>query len=679
MIAQSKGARCIGEVYVRAGGSIIESLPLISLDDVSIAFSHVPLLDHASLLIDPGERVAIIGRNGTGKSTMLQILAGELPPDAGTLWRPPGTNSARLGQGLPPTSQANGFRIRARGPGGGPVPGEGTGFDIVAEGRGALQALVKEYHHAAHRVADDHSEAALEALGRAQGAMDKVGGWSLEERIELVLQRLDLDADVRINTLSGGWRRRVLLARALVAEPSILLLDEPTNHLDVEAIEWLEDFLLEYKGAIVFVTHDREFLQNIATRIVELDRGKLTSWPGDYITFLEKKAAWLANEATANQKFDKLMAQEEVWLRRGVKARRTRDEGRVKRLMGMRDARPQARHVIGQVDMEVGIAERSGQMVFEVNDVSKSYGDKKVISHLSARIMRGDRIGLMGPNGSGKTTLLRLLMGEVAPDPVEGADAPGNTLGRKGTVRRGANVEIAYYDQQREQLNPEATVLEAIADGNSTVTINGEVRHVHGYLEDFLFPPERARSPVKALSGGERNRLLLARLFTRPANVLVFDEPTNDLDIETLELLGKLSVGFAGTILRVSHDRAFLSNVVTKTITLKALSPSSAHQTPAPEHLSTPAPVHPGTSAPAPPSAPAKPKLSYKEQREYEALTPKIAALEDEETKLAERMADPAFYQAGKKEIAKTMERIEEIKSSILVAYARWTELDERA
>ncbi len=630
-------------------------MPLISLDDVSIAFSHVPLLDHASLLIDPGERVAIIGRNGTGKSTMLQILAGELPPDAGTVWRQPGTTSARLVQDVPLTSEA-------------------TVFDIVAEGLGALQALVKEYHHAAHRVADDHSDAALEALGRAQGAMDKVGGWSLEERIELVLQKLDLDADVRINTLSGGWRRRVLLARALVAEPSILLLDEPTNHLDVEAIEWLEAFLLDYKGAIVFVTHDREFLQNIATRIVELDRGKLTSWPGDYITFLEKKAAWLANEATANQKFDKLMAQEEVWLRRGVKARRTRDEGRVKRLMGMRDARAQRRDVIGQVDMEVGIAERSGQMVFEVNDVSKSYGDKKVISHLSARIMRGDRIGLIGPNGSGKTTLLRLLMGEVAPDPVVGADAPGNTLGRKGTVRRGANVEIAYYDQQREQLNPEATVLEAIADGNSTVTINGEVRHVHGYLEDFLFPPERARSPVKALSGGERNRLLLARLFTRPANVLVFDEPTNDLDIETLELLEKLFIEFAGTILLVSHDRAFLSNVVTKTITLKALSPSSAaNPTPAPEHLSTPAPAHPSTSAPA------KPKLSYKEQREFDGLLKKIAELEAEEKALAERMADPAFYQAGKTEIAKTMERVEEIKAATLVAYARWTELDERA
>jgi ATP-binding cassette subfamily F protein uup len=359
------------------------------------------------------------------------------------------------------------------------------------------------------------------------------------------------------------------------------------------------------------------------------------------------------------------MAKEEVWLRRGVKARRTRDEGRVKRLMEMRESRAARRDLIGQVDMEIGVAARSGQMVFELNDVSKSYGDKTVISHLSARIMRGDRIGLIGPNGSGKTTLLRLLMGEVEPDPV---DDPAH---KRGVVRRGANVEIAYYDQQREQLDPEATVLEAVADGNSTVTINGETRHVHGYLEDFLFPPERARSPVKALSGGERNRLLLARLFTRPANVLVFDEPTNDLDIETLELLERLFVEFNGTILLVSHDRAFLNNVVTKTFSLSA-QPKAAEK-PLPPVAERPAP----TPAAAP--APAKPKLSYKEQREFSALLPKISDLETEEKALEARMAEPAFYQAGKKEIAETLERVERIKAELLAAYARWTELDERA
>jgi ATP-binding cassette subfamily F protein uup len=638
--------------------------PLITLDDVSIAFSHVPLLDHAGLLIDAGERLAIIGRNGTGKSTLLQILTGELPPDTGTVWRQPNTTAARLVQDVPLTSDA-------------------TVFDVVAEGLGELQALVKDYHHATHRVADDHSDAALDALGRAQAAMDKAGAWSLEERIELVLQKLDLDADARINSLSGGWRRRVLLARALVAEPSVLLLDEPTNHLDVEAIEWLEDFLLEYKGAIVFVTHDREFLQNVATRIVELDRGALTSWPGDYETFLEKKAAWLANEALANEKFDSLMAKEEVWLRRGVKARRTRDEGRVKKLMAMRDKRAARRDLIGQVDMEVGVAERSGQMVFELTDVSKSYGTKTVISHLSARIMRGDRIGLIGPNGSGKTTLLKLLMGEIEPD------------AGSGTMRIGANVQIAYYDQQREQLDPEATVLDSVADGNSTVTINGEVRHIHGYLEDFLFPPERARSPVKALSGGERNRLLLARLFTRPANVLVFDEPTNDLDIETLELLEKLFVEFNGTILLVSHDRAFLNNVVTKTITLtnaagvptpvpqfqSANVPASTHKRAVdavPQLSGTPAPRPSGPSAPPAPPATEKKKLSYKEQREFQALPAKIAALEGEETALAEKIADPEFYKSGSVRIAESLERVETIKTELLALYARWTELDER-
>ncbi|TAK17999.1 MAG: ATP-binding cassette domain-containing protein [Acidobacteria bacterium] len=614
-------------------------MPLISLDDVSIAFSHVPLLDHAGLLLDTGERVAIIGRNGTGKSTLLQILSGELPPDSGSIWRQPGVTSARLVQDVPLTSEA-------------------TVFDVVAEGLGNLQALVTAYHKAAIRVADDHSEAALDALGRAQSALDKVGGWTLEERIELVLQKLDLDADARINSLSGGWRRRVLLARALVAEPSILLLDEPTNHLDVEAIEWLEAFLVEYKGAIVFVTHDREFLQNVATRIVELDRGALTSWPGDYETFLEKKAAWLANERVANEKFDSLMAKEEVWLRRGVKARRTRDEGRVKKLMAMRETRAERRDVIGQVEMEVGVAARSGQMVFELTDVSKSYGDRTVISHLTTRIMRGDRIGLVGPNGSGKTTLLRLLMGEIEPDP------------GSGTVRRGANVEIAYYDQQREQLDPEATVLEAVADGNSTVTINGEVRHVHGYLEDFLFPPERARSPVKALSGGERNRLLLARLFTRPANVLVFDEPTNDLDIETLELLERLFVEFPGTILLVSHDRAFLSAVTTRTIALQEFQGSRV-----PEFQGSSVPKSRASEEPAR----AQRKLSYKEQREFDALPEKIATLEAEEKALETRVSDPAFYQSGKAAITETLERVEAIKQELLVAYARWAELDERA
>ena len=642
-------------------------MPLISLDNVSIAFSHVPLLDGASLLVEPGERVAIIGRNGTGKSTLLQIVSGELPPDSGSIWRQPGATAARLVQDAVLASAK-------------------SVFDVVAEGLGGLQAIVTAYHHAAVEVAEHGTEASLAALGRAQQALDEADGWTLEQRIELVLEKLGLNADVHADTLSGGWRRRVLLARALVSEPSVLLLDEPTNHLDVEAIEWLEQFLREYKGAIIFVTHDRAFLQNVATRIVELDRGRLTSWPGDYVTFLEKKEAWLANEALANTKFDKLLAQEEVWLRRGVKARRTRDEGRVKKLMAMRQARAARRALVGSVRMQIDTGERSGQMVFELEGVSKSYGGTPVIRDFSTRVMRGDRIGLIGPNGAGKTTLLRIMLGDLAPD--------------TGEVRHGANVQVAYYDQQREQLDPEATVAEAVADGNTTVMVAGQPRHVHGYLEDFLFPPERARSPVKALSGGERNRLLLARLFTRPANVLVLDEPTNDLDIETLELLEELLVDFAGTILLVSHDRKFLNNVVTSTISFEGggvvrenvgdyddwKSGIEFQSSSVPEFKSASvqkfnganAPLNSGTPEPLN-SGVVRKKRSYNEQREYAALPAKIEVLEAEDKALQARISAPEFYKAGSENIRTALERADILKADLAALYARWAELDEKA
>ena len=377
--------------------------------------------------------------------------------------------------------------------------------------------------------------------------------WHVDVSVDMVISRLGLPADAVVSTLSGGWRRRVLLARALVAQPDLLLLDEPTNHLDIEAMMWLESFLDDYSGAVVFVTHDRAFLQRVATRIVELDRGRLTSWPGDYETFLDKKDAWLASEAIQHEKFDKKLAQEEAWLRQGIKARRTRDEGRVRALMAMRKERAAtARRRSASVRLQAESAERSGQMVFEAEGVSKSFGGAPVVQDASFRVMRRDRVGLIGPNGSGKTTLLRMLMGELEPD--------------TGDVRRGTNVQVAYYDQQREQLDPERTVFETVGDGNDTVTVNGRTQHVHGYLRDFLFPTERANSPVKALSGGERNRLLLARLLTRPANVLVLDEPTNDLDIETLELLESYLVDWPGTLLLVSHDRAFIDHVVTSTL-----------------------------------------------------------------------------------------------------------------
>ncbi len=627
-------------------------MPLISLDHVTTAFGHVPLLDDAAMQVEAGERIAIIGRNGTGKSTLLRILSGELTPDAGAVWRQPGATSARLDQDVP-------------------LDSPGTVFDAVADGLGDLRDLVQTYHHAAVAVAEDATPARLGALGAAQHELEKHGGWSVEQRVETVLSHLNLPADVPVLTLSGGWRRRVLLARALVTSPSLLLLDEPTNHLDIEAIEWLEAFLLEYAGAVVFVTHDRAFLQRVATRIVELDRGQLTSWPGDYTTFVAKKDAWLANEETARAAFDKKLAQEEAWLRRGVKARRTRDEGRVRALMRMRDERRARRDQPGSVRIQIDAGERTGQMVFEAEGISKSYGGAPVVRDLSVRIMRKDRVGLIGPNGAGKTTLLRMLVGELEPD--------------SGEVRRGANVQIAYFDQQREQLDPDRTVVATLSDGNDTVTVGGVARHVFGYLEDFLFPPERARSQVKTLSGGERNRLLLARLLTRPANVLVLDEPTNDLDIETLELLEARLAEYPGTLLIVSHDRRFLDNVVTSTLVFEGggvvreyvggyedwARQRAAPAPPVEKVTRAPAAQRPKTTRPA--------RLSFNEQREFQGLPDRIAALEQEQAQLQTRVAGPEFYKEGAEAIKATLRRVEEARTELDQAYARWDELDSRS
>ncbi len=633
-------------------------MPVLSLDHVSMAFGHVPLLDDANLIVEAGERVALIGRNGTGKSTLLQILSGELAPDAGSVWREPGARVARLVQDVSLTSDE-------------------SVFDVVAQGLGDLSEVVKAYHHAAVAVADDATDATLEALGRAQHALEQRDGWNVEQRIELVLSRLSLSADARVNTLSGGWRRRVLLARALVTQPTLLLLDEPTNHLDIEAIEWLEGFLADYAGAVVFVTHDRAFLERLATRVVELDRGRLTSWAGDYRTFLEKKDAWLANEALADEKFDKKMAQEEVWLRRGVKARRTRDEGRVKALMAMREERAARRAQIGNVRMQVDVAERSGHIVFEAENVWKSYDGVPVVRDFNTRILRKDRIGLIGPNGAGKTTLLRLLVGELTPD--------------AGEIRRGTNVQVVYFDQQREQLDPERSVVDTVADGNDRVTVGGVTRHVYGYLEDFLFPNERARSPVKALSGGERNRLLLARLLTRPANVLVLDEPTNDLDLETLELLEAQLVEFPGTLLIVSHDRRFLNNVVTSTLVFEGDGRIGEyvggyddwlHQRAASEAEATrvavaasrpPAPAVPPA---APTSARPRTKRSYKEQREFDELPGRIETLEAEKARLEAQVADARFYKEPATVVAATLARLAAVPAELESAYRRWDELD---
>jgi ATP-binding cassette subfamily F protein uup len=605
-------------------------MPLAALDRVTLAFGHIPLLDQVSFQIDAGERVAVIGRNGTGKSSLLKIFSGDLAPDSGSVWRQPAVRIARLEQDVP-------------------LSADRSVFDVVAEG------------HTHHLQADEE--------------------WLRDHHVDLILSRLQLPATVIVDTLSGGWRRRVLLARALVGQPDLLLLDEPTNHLDIDAIAWLETFLAEYAGAVMFVTHDRAFLQRLARRIVELDRGALTSWPGDYATYLRRKEEALAVEAAAQQRFDRRLAEEEAWLRQGTKARRTRNEGRVRALMAMRAERAARREQAGAVHIQAGEADPSGRMVFEIDRVAKSFpGSGFRIQEFSARIMRGDRIGLIGPNGAGKTTLLRMLLGELPPD--------------AGEVRQGANVRIAYYDQQREQLDPEKTVFATVGEGNDTVTANGRTRHVHAYLRDFLFTRERARSPVKALSGGERNRLLLARLFTRPANVLVLDEPTNDLDLETLELLEAELVDWPGTLLLVSHDRAFLDNVVTSTFVFEPdgrvqeyvggyedwLRQRREDRSP-PQKTRKTTREKPDTaplSGPTPNRGESR-KLSYNEQRELAQLPARIETLEAEQRMLHGRIAGPAFYKEGAGAIREALARSESIERELIDAYARWEALESRA
>ena len=601
-------------------------MPLVTLDKVTMAYGHLPLLHEASVRIESRERVCVIGRNGTGKSTLLQIVSGSVAPQSGTVWHEPGLRIGRLAQDA---LAADDRRT----------------FDIVAEG--------------------------LEDRGGDR--------WRAEQQVEMALSRLEIPAAATMGTLSGGWRRRVLLARALVGEPDLLLLDEPTNHLDIETMRWLEGFLADYSGTVLFVTHDRVFLQSLATRIVELDRGRLTSWPGDYATFLRRKEESLAIEAAHDAKFDKRLAEEEAWLRQGIKARRTRNEGRVRALLAMREARSARRSQIGSVRLQTEIAERSGQMVFEAERVTKSFDGRPIIADFAVRVMRGDRVGLIGPNGSGKTTLLKLLLGELPPD--------------GGEVRRGANVQLAYYDQQREQLDPERTVWETVADGHDTVTVNDRSQHVHGYLRDFLFPPERALSPVKALSGGERNRLVLARLFARPFNVLVMDEPTNDLDIETLELLEERLSTWPGTLLLVSHDRAFIDHVVTSTLVFEGEGRVQEYvggyedwlrQRRNADAQAKPAPVRrAGSGANAATIATKEPsraqrKPSYKEQQELEQLPARIEALEAEQKQLQASVASADFYKRSATEIHEALSRLEELETLLMAAYTRWDALDSR-
>ncbi|MGZ8268750.1 MAG: ATP-binding cassette domain-containing protein, partial [Burkholderiales bacterium] len=542
----------------------------------------------------------------------------------------------------------------------------------IASGLGALQRLLVDYHAAAHEVAAG-GEQALDRLHELQHALEHADGWRINSRVDALIDRFELPADTRVAELSGGVRKRVALARALAIEPELLLLDEPTNHLDIAAIEWLEALLIQHGAAILFVTHDRRFLENVATRVIELDRGRLSSYAGTYAEYQRRKDEQLHAESVSNARFDKLLAQEETWIRKGIEARRTRNEGRVRRLEALRLERAARRDRAGQVSFAVARGERSGQMVVELREVTKNYGDRAIIKPFSARILRGDKIGLIGPNGSGKTTLLKLLLGEIEPD--------------SGHIRRGARIEVAYFDQLRERLDEEATLADTISQGAEYVEIGGARKHVMSYLGDFLFPPERARAKVSALSGGERNRLLLARLFSRPANVLVLDEPTNDLDVETLELLEALLQDYAGTLFLVSHDRAFLDNVVTQSLVFEGNGILREYVGGYSDWLRQR--VEPQAEAVKSKPAAAKrerrqpgqqkaPKLTYKETRELEALPSTIAALEAEQAGIARALADPALYKDEAERVSELRQRYGEIESELMACLARWEDLEAR-
>lgn len=635
-------------------------MPLLNLEKTSLAFGHHALLDQVDLQLDPGERVGLIGRNGGGKSSLLRILAGELEPDDGKVRRAPSLKLSYVPQepGLDPTL---------------------TVFEEVAKGLGSVSQLLVQYHEASRLLSEQEGDAEvlLSSLQNLQGELEARDGWRTQARVETAIGKLGLSPDDLVGNLSGGQKKRVALARALVVSPDLLLLDEPTNHLDFSSIEWLEGFLKAFAGTILFITHDRRFLNNIATRIVELDRGKLASFPGNFTEYQQKKMEMLEIEAIHYQKFDKVLAQEEVWIRKGVQARCTRNEGRVRRLEALRLERAARRERAGTVNLNVDQGARSGQMVAELERVSKAYGSHSVIKDFSCRIMRGDRVGLLGPNGAGKSTLLKLILGELQPD--------------DGTVRRGTKLSVAYFDQMREQLNDEISLVDTISQGSDFIDIGGTRKHVISYLEDFLFAPERARSPVRTLSGGERNRLLLARLFTRPANVLVLDEPTNDLDIETLELLEVLLQGFSGTLFLVSHDREFLDNIVTQVIAfegdgrlkeyaggyedwIRSKDESSRKSRESQEKQRS------GKRAPQPGeiSKPRPVKLGYKETRELEELPVKIEILEKEQAGISLQLSSPAIYEGNPMNARVLQERLAALDQELMQHLDRWEELEKK-
>ncbi|WP_304165105.1 ABC transporter ATP-binding protein [Lonsdalea britannica] len=632
-------------------------MSLISLSGAWLSFSDAPLLDNTELHIEDNERVCLVGRNGAGKSTLLKILAKDIPLDDGRLVFEQDLIVARLQQD-PPRNVA------------------GSVFDFVAEGVAEQAEHLKAYHAALRLVETDPSERNLNQLAKVQEVLDHQGLWKLEDRINAVLEQLGLTADTPLSSLSGGWLRKAALGRALVSAPRVLLLDEPTNHLDIETIDWLEGFLKSFQGSIIFISHDRSFIRNMATRIVDLDRGKLVSWPGDYDKYLAGKEEALRVEELQNAEFDRKLAQEEVWIRQGIKARRTRNEGRVRALKALRQERTQRREVMGSAQMQVEEAARSGKIVFELENASYQVGGKVLLNNFSAQVQRGDKIALVGPNGCGKTTLLKLMLGQLKAD--------------SGRIHCGTKLEVAYFDQHRAELDPERTVMDNLAEGKQEVMVNGRSRHVLGYLQDFLFHPKRAMTPVKALSGGERNRLLLARLFLKPSNLLILDEPTNDLDVETLELLEELLDSYQGTVLLVSHDRQFVDNSVTECWIFEGngvIGQYVGGYYDAQQQRSVATPLRATASAAsaetksAPVAArPAKQaatvKLSYNQQRELAQLPQQLEAFELEIASLQEQMNDPSFFSRPHDETQPVLDALALAEQRLETSFARWEELE---
>ncbi len=626
-------------------------MALLRLKKVSIAFGTHSLLQKAEFQLEEGERVGLLGRNGEGKSTLMKIIMKQIQADEGEVWYKPELRIAVLEQ-MPY------------------LPDEETIYDVVADGLGEVGQWIKRYHELT--LLTDFNDAVMKEMGDLQHKLDVHNGWQIQQRVENILSRLNLPSETKVKGLSGGWKRRVSLAKALVIEPEVLLLDEPTNHLDLESILWLEEQLINFKGAILFITHDRSFLQKLATRIIDLDRGQLISWPGDYADYLVKKAAALEEEATQNALFDKKLAEEEVWIRQGIKARRTRNEGRVRALEALRKERSQRRNLQGTAKLTMDSGESSGKKVVELLDVSFSYPDKVIVKHFSSVIQRGDKIGLVGPNGAGKTSFLKLLLKELEPD--------------TGVVNQGTKLQVAYFDQLREELDPEMSVADSLAAGNDHVLINGVPRHVISYLSDFLFAPARARSPIKTLSGGEKNRLLLAKLFTKTANLIIMDEPTNDLDMETLELLEERLVEYEGTLLVVSHDRAFLDNVVTGVFVFEGEGVINEYvggytdwlaynQSQQKEQAKLNKKADKVT--PEPINSPAKKKkLSYKEQKELEALPKIIDELEQKQELINQEMNKAEFYQQEQTDVNVVLAKLASIEVALDKAYQRWDELE---